>query len=175
MPSLADFEAPPEAEAPPPAAAAGTGTSLVSFIVAMVVLTGLSVGAGGMFGLQVLSRVGHQSGAKAPAETRKGRFSDKATLHALSPIITNLASPERTWIRLEASIVIDAEGRTRRRCRAAITEDTVAYLRTLSLPLIRAPAGCCICARTSTARARAQRRQGARHHRAHADRGVRAP
>jgi flagellar FliL protein len=140
MPSLADFEAPPEAEAPPPAAAGGTGTSLVSFIVAMVVLTGLSVGAGGMFGLQVLSRVG-QSGAKAPAETRKGRFSDKATLHALSPIITNLASPERTWIRLEASIVIDAEGADAKTLSAAITEDTVAYLRTLSLPLIEGASG----------------------------------
>jgi flagellar FliL protein len=93
-----------------------------------------------LFGLQVISRVG-QSGAKAPAETRKGRFSDKATLHALSPIITNLASPERTWIRLEASIVIDAEGADAKTLSAAITEDTVAYLRTLSLPLIEGASG----------------------------------
>jgi flagellar FliL protein len=140
MPTLADFEAPPDEAPPPPPPAAGP--SLMSFIVAMLVLTGLSVGAGGMFGLQVLSRIAHQPpAAKAPAETRKGRFSDKASLHALSPIVTNLASPERTWIRLEASIVIDAEAVDAKALAAAITEDTVAYLRTLSLPLIEGASG----------------------------------
>jgi flagellar FliL protein len=139
MPSLADFEAPPD-EAPPPPPSAGP--SLMSFIVAMLVLTGLSVGAGGMFGLQVLSRFSHQaSAAKPSAETRKGRFSDKISVHALPAITTNLASPERTWIRLEASIVIDGEGADAKALSAAITEDTVAYLRTLSLPLIEGASG----------------------------------
>lgn len=133
------------AEATQAPAAAAAGPSLVSFMVAMVVLTGLSLGAGGMFGLQVLSRVGqHPPAAKTaapPGATGKGRFSDKASLHALSPIITNLASPERTWIRLEASIVIDAEGVDAKALSAAITDDTVAYLRTLSLPLIEGASG----------------------------------
>lgn len=140
MPSLADFETPPEAEAAPPSPAGGP--SIMSFIIAMLVLTGLSVGAGGMFGLQVLSRVSHPApAAKASGETRKGRFSEKATLHALAPIVTNLASPERTWIRLEASIVIDGEGVDAKGMSAIITEDTVAYLRTLSLPLIEGSSG----------------------------------
>ena len=134
-------------EAPPGGAtapAAVGGPSLLSFILAMAVLTGLSLGAGGLFGLQVLAKVGKQPHPEktAPAgESRKGRYSDKASLHALSPIITNLASPERTWIRLEASIVIDAEGADVRALTAAITEDTVAYLRTLSLPLIEGASG----------------------------------
>lgn len=141
MPSLADFEAPTEAEAAPPPPSGGT--SIMSFIIAMLVLTGLSVGAGGMFGLQVLSRISYQPpAAKASAELpRKGRFSEKATLHALAPIVTNLASPERTWIRLEASIVIDGEGVDAKGMAALITEDTVAYLRTLSLPLIEGSSG----------------------------------
>lgn len=116
----------------------------MSFIMALAVLTGLSVGAGGMFGLQVLSKVGKPPPPKAEtpaAEVRKGRFSDKAALHALSPIITNLASPERTWIRLEASIVLDGEGLDAKLLAASITEDTVAYLRTLSLPLIEGASG----------------------------------
>jgi flagellar FliL protein len=112
---------------------------------AMAVLTGLSVGAGGLFGLQVLSKAGKPPPAAAKSETKagdnaKGRFSDKATLHALTPIVTNLASPERTWIRLEASIVIDGEGDAKG-LAATITEDTVAYLRTLSLPLIEGASG----------------------------------
>ena len=142
MASIADFEAPPEAA--PPTAPPAAGPSLMSFIVAMAVLTGLSVGAGGMFGLQVLARIGKQPPAKAEApvgESRKGRFSDKAAVHALSPIITNLASPARTWIRLEASIVLDGEGLDAKLLAASITEDTVAYLRTLSLPLMEGASG----------------------------------
>ncbi len=112
---------------------------------ALAVLTGLSVGAGGMFGLQILSKVGKPPPA-AKAETKtgenvKGRFSEKATVHALLPIVTNLASPERTWIRLEASIVIDGEGADAKGLSASITEDAVAYLRTLSLPLIEGASG----------------------------------
>lgn len=136
---------PVQASEPPPGAAPAAGATIVSLILAMAVLTGLSVGAGGMFGLQVLAKI-----AKSPAqaktatavpESRKGRFSEKAALHALSPIITNLASPERTWIRLEASIVIEGEGADTKGLAATITEDTVAYLRTLSLPLIEGASG----------------------------------
>jgi flagellar FliL protein len=135
-------KAPPEA-LPSPAAAAGP--SVLSLVLAMVVLTVLSLGAGGLFGLQVLPGIGKRppaAKAEAPAgEKRKGRFSEKASLHALSPIITNLASPERTWIRIEASIVIDGEDVDTKALTAAITEDTVAYLRTLSLPLIEGASG----------------------------------
>lgn len=128
----------------PTAVAAGVkGPSLITLILAMTVLTGLSLGAGGLFGLQVLSRVGKQAPpAKVEApEGRKGRYSDKVTLFALSPMVTNIASPERTWIRLEASIVLDGEGVDAKGLAAAITEDTVAYLRTLSLPLIEGSSG----------------------------------
>jgi flagellar FliL protein len=132
-----------EAPEPPTAATPAAAPSVLSFILAMAVVTGLSVGAGGMFGLQVLAKKQPppaKSDAQA-AEGRKGRFSDKASLHALAPIITNLASPERTWIRLEASIVIDAETADAKALSVAVTEDTVAYLRTLSLPLIEGASG----------------------------------
>jgi len=119
----------------------------MSLIMAMAVLTGLSVGAGGMFGLQILSMVGKPppaAAAKADAkagEAIKGRFSEKAVLHPLAPIVTNLASPEKTWIRLEASIVLEGDGADAKGLAASITEDTVAYLRTLSLPLIEGASG----------------------------------
>jgi len=135
---------PADTSQPTGAPAAPAGPSLVALILAMTVLTGLSLGAGGLFGLQVLSRVGKQAPPSAKvdaAEGRKGRFSEKATLFALSPMVTNIASPERTWIRLEASIVLDGEGVDAKGLAAAITEDTVAYLRTLSLPLIEGSSG----------------------------------
>jgi flagellar protein FliL len=131
---------------PPSAAAASGGPSLMSMIMAMAVLTGLSVGAGGMFGLQILAKVGRQPPPAAKSDTKagempKGRYSEKATLHSLSPIVTNLASPEKTWIRLEASIVLEGDGADAKTLAASITEDTVAYLRTLSLPLIEGASG----------------------------------
>jgi flagellar protein FliL len=131
---------------PPSAAASSSGPSLMSLIMAMAVLTGLSIGAGGMFGLQILAKIGRQpppaakSDAKA-GETPKGRFSEKAMLHPLSPIVTNLASPEKTWIRIEASIVLEGDGAEAKALATAITEDTVAYLRTLSLPLLEGASG----------------------------------
>ena len=133
--------------AAPTASAPPAGPTLVSTILAMAVLTGLSIGAGGLFGLQVLSSVGKsppvasKSEPKAAAEGPKGRFSDKVALLALAPIITNLASPQNAWIRLEASIVLDGEIADTKGLAALITEDTVAYLRTLSLPLIEGASG----------------------------------
>ena len=134
--------APPKEASPAPVAAAA-GPSIMSLVIAMVVLTGLSLGAGGMFGLQVLSKSKHpaakveQKGGESP----KLRYSEKATLHQLSPIVTNLASPEKAWIRLEASVVVEGEGVDVKALSATITEDTVAYLRTLSLPLIEGASG----------------------------------
>ena len=143
----------PAPQAAPTAAAPAAGPTLMSLIMAMAVLTGLSVGAGGMFGLQVLSKMGRQPPPAAKTETKagesaKGRFSEKATLHALSPIVTNLASPENTWIRLEASIVIDGESAMRRGSRPPspkIRLPTCARCRCLSS---RVRAVCCTCART---------------------------
>ena len=117
-------------------------------IMAMLVLTGLSVGAGGMFGLQVLSKAGRPPppAAEGRSEGRRERQSGASRRRprciALSPIVTNLASPERTWIRLEASIVIDGEGRGRQGavCRRSprIWSPTCAPL---SLPLIEGASG----------------------------------
>jgi flagellar protein FliL len=137
---MAKSAAPSEAKpAPTPAA----GPSIMSLALAMVVLTGLSLGAGGMFGLQVLSKSKQPPTPKAEqkGESPKLRFSEKATLHQLSPMVTNLASPEKAWIRLEASVVLEGEGIDVKALSAAITEDTVAYLRTLSLPLIEGASG----------------------------------
>ncbi len=130
----------------PPQAVPASGMSIMSLVIAMFVLTGLSVGAGGLFGLQVLSRMAkHAPAAKAEAPeaggARHGRLADKVSLYALSPIVTNLASPERTWIRIEASLVIDGEGVETKALAASITEDTLAYLRTVSLPLIEGASG----------------------------------
>lgn len=131
-------------DAPRPAAPAAA-PSIMSLVMAMGVLTVLSLGAGGMFGLQVMTRLGRPAEAakaEAPApDAKSGRLAAKVSLHALPPIVTNLASPERAWIRVEASLLVEGEASDAKALSASVTEDTIAYLRTLSLPLIEGASG----------------------------------
>lgn len=128
-----------------PEAPAGSQPSVLSLIVAMLILTGLGVGAGGLFALQVLSKLDGKpaaSGAQAPAQhDAKGRFAEGVNLKTLPPIITNLASPERTWIRLEVSLVIQSDEKEASGLAATITEDFMAFLRTLTLAQIQGASG----------------------------------
>jgi flagellar FliL protein len=60
----------------------------------------------------------------------------------LPPIVTNLAAPRDTWIRLESSIVIDAKATPHPDVIGGeIAADLLAYLRTLSLRDIEGPIG----------------------------------
>jgi flagellar FliL protein len=127
------------------AAAPAASPSIMSLIIAMVVLTGLSLGAGGLFGLLVLSEPPSPAlAAKAAVgdgEAPKTRFSEKVTVHALPPIVTNLASPARAWIRIEASLVTEDDSSETKANAAKVAEDAVAYLRTLSLPMLEGASG----------------------------------
>jgi flagellar FliL protein len=125
-------------------ASAGGQVSLVSQIIVMLMLTGLAVGAGGLFGFQVLRRLDKPvvAGEQAPApQEEKKRFGEGINLKALPPIITNLASPERTWIRLEISLVIQSDEKEANGLAATITEDIVAFLRTVTLAQIQGATG----------------------------------
>ena len=131
---------------PAVAAEPGKDASPLSFILAMLVLTGLGVGAGGLFGLQIAGRVEKAPAAKAEAAPAapavKAKLGEGASLRPLTPIVTNLASPERTWVRLEASILLDADaGGDPNVLIANISEDILAFLRTLSLPLVEGASG----------------------------------
>ena len=81
--------------------------------------------------------------ARLGAGPKGGRYPGGASLKPLAPIVTNLASPERTWIRLEA---LDrhrtaSRPRTTSALSAQIAEDIVAFLRTVSLAQIEGASG----------------------------------
>lgn len=117
---------------------------MLAFLGGMLILTGFATGAGGLAGMQVAARL-----APAPkAETavgpsiKGGRYAENATLKPLPPIITNLANPTNTWVRLEASIVVEREAEGEASALlAGIAEDFVAFLRTVSLQQIEGPSG----------------------------------
>lgn len=133
---------------PPPKPAgsiADTGAksgSVVSVIAGVLIITGLGIGGGGLFGLQIAARMEADASAKAGAPQvapAKPNATGNLSLKTLSPVITNLAAPERTWVRLEASIV--TEGEQSDLMAAQITEDIVAYLRTVTLQHIQGASG----------------------------------
>jgi flagellar FliL protein len=118
--------------------------SMLSLVAELAILTCFAVGAGGLFGMQVLSgsdNAGTRPEAISP-QGQKSRYSDTANLRPLPPIVTNLASPKGTWIRIEASVVVGADAAAGANALvAAIAEDIVAYLRTVPLAQIEGPSG----------------------------------
>jgi flagellar FliL protein len=124
-------------------AAAAKRPSLLAFLGGMLILTGFASGAGGLLGVQVVARLAPAQGSEAAGgQAFKGRYAENATLKALPAIVTNLANPAHTWVRLEASIVIDrtADAETNA-LLAGVAEDFVAFLRTVSLQQIEGPSG----------------------------------
>jgi flagellar FliL protein len=123
--------------------------SAATFVVAMLVLSGLGIGAGGLLGLQLSTRIEPAPPAKADSKRGQGagpelksRYSAGTNVRSLAPIVTNLASPDRTWIRLEASLVMDGEQTAESNMLAAqVSEDIVAFLRTVALVQIQGASG----------------------------------
>ena len=94
-----------EAEAAP---APAKKPSMLSLVAELAILTCFAVGAGGLFGMQMLSG-SDNAGTRPEAISQQGqksRYSETANLKPLPPIVTNLASPKGTWIRIEASVVV---------------------------------------------------------------------
>jgi len=133
-----------EATEPTEVAAPASKPSMLTLIAEFAILTCFAIGAGGLFGMQVLS--GYDgAGARSEAaavQGAKGRTTDSLSLKPLPPIVTNMASPKGTWIRVEASILVGADAAAASSSlAAAIAEDVVGYLRTVPLSQIEGPSG----------------------------------
>ncbi len=88
-------------------------------------------------------RPGAAPGTGKPAESHTAAPSPQpSAIVDLPPIVTNLGSPQDTWIRLEASIVFDPKTLPHPEAVAAqIGDDVLAYLRTVSLRQLEGPIG----------------------------------
>jgi flagellar FliL protein len=114
-------------------------TSLLMLVAELAIVTCFAIGAGGLFGMMVLG--GGARPEAAAAHASKSRPADAVNLKPLPAIVTNLASPKGTWIRLEASIAYGSEGGDSNALAAEIGEDIVAYLRTVPLAQVEGPSG----------------------------------
>ncbi|MGE0024313.1 MAG: flagellar basal body-associated protein FliL [Hyphomicrobium sp.] len=133
-----------------------SGESKGGGLIGLVVVTVLAIGLGAGFGffLSGLEKgAAEADGAKDEnAKTKEAKSRDAAAkesipstakLVALTPIVVNLAQPADTWIRIEASMLVDgmAEGGEADALAAQLAEDYAAYLRTATLAQFEGASG----------------------------------
>lgn len=112
--------------------------------IAAAVLTLLALLTGGGLGLhlsssleEVITERAKEQSEKVPTEIK---YSGDMVLTRLDPIIANLAAPSDTWIRVETAIVFENGKLSNPSITTAeISEDIVAYLRTLTLSQLQGP------------------------------------
>lgn len=140
---------------------ASTGGSIKGLIIGVAISTLVAVGAGAGIGMQFSSMItpAGKSDADKPGKPGKPKigkekktkeekpepiaktYIDKRTVKSLPPILTNLAAPKNAWVRIEASIIVEGEKVDTEVLALQIAEDTLAYLRTLSLSDIEGGSG----------------------------------
>jgi flagellar FliL protein len=134
-----DEEAAESVPAPAP------GVFSLSFLIAVVVLTVVAGGGGFFLGLQILASAeqtvrSKQSPAAGP--TSEAEPLRAANVKALMPIMANLDGSPRVWMRLESSLVFRGELPGDADALAAkISEDIVAFIRTVSVEQIEGASG----------------------------------
>ena len=82
---------------------------MMQWLAVLLVLTAMSAGAGVLSSLHLLSTVQRIADSQKEVQERPvaSAFSPSARLRKISPVVTNLASPPGSWIRMEASVITD--------------------------------------------------------------------
>lgn len=96
----------------------------------LLMLTLLAGGAGVFHGLKLFDLLGAGAERTADHPAEAGASRPAETMRDLKPIVTNLAAPAESWVRLEATLVIDPKQPLDDKAMGEITNDIVAYLRT---------------------------------------------
>ena len=127
------------------APAASKRGSVLAFIGVMAILTALGIGSGGLLGLHFQGKMASAADKRPEAlngQHLKTNYPPTMGVKPLEPIVASLSSPERTWVRLEASLVMEGDQSPEAKLLAAqIGEDIVAFLRTVPLSQIQGASG----------------------------------
>lgn len=133
--------------------AARKGPSLVAVLAAFIIVTLVAAGAGALPTLLAMRSAPQvapdKGGPDSSGHDKKGddhaaaaKPAERSNLRELPPIVTNLASPADVWVRLEATLLVDAPPTPE--LDAAIAEtgaDTLAFMRTVSLAQLQGASG----------------------------------
>jgi flagellar FliL protein len=118
---------------PPPQRASGPG-----LVLALLAVTIVGGAAGTGFAVMQVDRIvsiaEEQANAPQPRNENALAWSDETAVARLDPVISNLAEPPRMFVRLDTAIVFDRDAvKDVERMKATVSEDILAFLRTLSL------------------------------------------
>jgi flagellar FliL protein len=129
----------------------GKKSSLAMTLAAVAALTVIGAGGGLAIGKLVMpapaaepaaaehAQPAADHGAAAPAEGGHGAAAAGTHIKLLDPIITNLAFPSDSLVRLELSLIFGEN--VDETVAAAVQEDILAYMRTTSLQQLQGPRG----------------------------------
>lgn len=126
------------------AQAGNGGGGLVGFVIVSVIALGLGAGFGMFLGNVPKDEAVKVAGKeKAPVVEKpvapKG-YPD-AKLVEMAPIVANLGGPGDSWIRVEASILVQGFDEGANALAAQLAEDFAAYLKTATLSQFEGPSG----------------------------------
>ena len=126
--------------------AAAKKGSVLGTVAPLLILTLLAGGGGAFVGRAIMAaaRAAVEKTAAGPeaAKDAAAAKADNRVLKELAPVVTNLASPEGSWIRLQAAIVYDkADAPAMDMVAPKIDEDILAFIRTLTLTQIQGASG----------------------------------
>ena len=119
-------------------------SSLLPTLATVAGLTVLGAGGGAFVGSLIVAKVrATVAAAASPSEPApKSAFAEDVVVRELKPIVTNLAQPEGTKVRLQASILYNRKDvDTPALTTAQITDDLVGYLKTLSIAQLQGGSG----------------------------------
>jgi flagellar FliL protein len=129
-------------DAPPPP----PKPSFMGFILGLLAATALAAGGGVFFGMKIAAlaeKVAAKHEAQAPIiEAVAKSVPEGAIVKPIPPIVTSLAEPDHTWLRMEASIILEKQDQKDGDVLAAqLGEDIMAFIRTVTLAQIQGPSG----------------------------------
>ncbi|MBP0615744.1 flagellar basal body-associated FliL family protein [Jiella mangrovi] len=131
----------------------GMMPTILAVAVVTLIAAGAGAGLGAMLGSSEPPPVAEAKTAEAdPHDAEKGDSKsdiEKAEetetpleLVALNPVLTNIYAPEDSWLRIEASLVIEQDGSVNSEVLAAqIEADTLAFLRSVQLAQVEGSRG----------------------------------
>lgn len=127
-----------ESSAPRAATQEKKGPGIMGLILALLVSTVLGVGGGAMLALNQVETIAAAEKKKATEVPQKVddalAWNAQSTVVDLDPVITNLAAPAETWLRLETAIVVQKEKVDDvDRLKAEAAASILAFARTLTV------------------------------------------
>ncbi len=114
-----------------------------SHFIPVLVATLLVGGVGAFFGMQLPALMRQETPKDKQQDSGKTEGEgSKIVVRTLPPVTTNLASPPNTWIRMETSaVIVEDLGPEGQVLMNRLSEDIVAYLRTVPLEHLEGASG----------------------------------